>query len=66
MKVTSATEVFCLVQAAYQRHKAARRLVEGLESRPVTSDRRPLLEEAHREVERAHDGIFSLLGELFD
>lgn len=66
MKVTSATEVFCLVQAAYQRHKAARKLVEALESRPRTSGRRELLEEATREVERAHDGIFSLLRELFD
>lgn len=66
MKVTSATEVFCLVQTAYQRHKAARKLVEALESRPRTSERRPLIEEARREVDRAHDGIFSLLGELFD
>ena len=57
---------FCLVQTAYQRHKAARRLVEALESRPRTPERFPLLEEAQREVDRAHDGIFSLLSELFD
>lgn len=66
MKLTSAAEFFCLVQAAYVRYREAKKLCAGLEGRPLTRGYDVLLREARKELARAHDGIFSLLERLFD
>lgn len=66
MKLTSAAEFFCLVQAAYVRYREAKKLCTSLEGRPLTMGKVLLLREARKELARSHDGIFSLLERLFD